>query len=156
MSVPERQSGAAAAFDLACRWLGRARLSETEVRARLTNLGFTELTVEKTADRLRELRFIDDCELARTRAQTLAARGYGDAWIERDLKGRGVPEEVVERAVAGLAPETDRASDWLERHGGGRDARAVWRTLLRRGFRPEDVECVLPAAGWDDDEWSAD
>ena len=54
MSAREQQSGVAAAFDLACRWLGRARLSETEVRARLANMGFTEPTVEKTVSRLRK------------------------------------------------------------------------------------------------------
>ena len=152
----ERQSGVDSAFDLACRWLGRARLSETEVRARLTKIGFSDPTVEKTVSRLGELRFIDDCELARTRAQTLAVRGYGDAWIEHDLRGRGLPEDVVESAVAVLAPEVDRVSDWVERHGGDRDARRLLRSLLGRGFRPEDAECVLSAAGWDDDEGPAD
>ena len=150
--VRGRQSGTDAAFDIACRWLGRARRSGKEVRARLSSLGFSLPTVEKTVCRLFELQFLDDCELARTRAQTLAVRGYGNAWIERDLKERGLPDELVESAIALLAPELERATDWIERHAGCRDARAAWRSLLRRGFRPEDAECLLNAAGGEDEE----
>lgn len=151
MGVREKQGGTAAAFDLACRWLGRARRSETEVRARLTGLGFSDQTVEKTVRRLRELHFVDDYELARTRAQTLAVRGYSNAWIERELGERGVSDDVVESGIAALAPELDRATDWLERHLGGRDSRAAWGLLLRRGFRPEDVESIVGLVGGGDD-----
>jgi len=152
MSVRGRHSGTGTAFDLACRWLGRARRSETEVRARLTSLGFSAPTVEKTVHRLCELQFLDDSELARTRAQTLAVRGYGNAWIERDLKERGLPDDLVESAILLLAPELERATDWIERHAGGRGARAAWRSLLRRGFREEDAECVLSAVAGGDEE----
>jgi SOS response regulatory protein OraA/RecX len=147
MSRRGRQSGTDTAFDLACRWLGRARRSEKEVRVRLSSLGFSLPTVEKTVCRLCELHFLDDGEFARTRAQALAVRGYGNAWIERDLKERGLPDELVESAIALLASDLDRATDWIERRAGGRAARAVCRSLLRRGFRPEDVECALSAAG---------
>ena len=152
MSVRERESGTRAAFDLACRWLGRARRSEAEVRGRLQQIGFGDPTVEKALDRLRELHFVDDYELAQTRAQALAVRGYANAWIQHDLQQRGLPEEAVEEALSILAPEIDRARKWVERCSGDRGRKAAWRSLLRRGFGPEDAERALRAAGGGADE----
>lgn len=152
MNARERQSGAAAAFDLACRLLGRTRRSEADVQARLTDLGFSAQAVEKAMCRLRELHFVDDRSLARTRAQELAVRGYGNAWIGRDLRERNLPDEVVDEALAVLEPESERARRWIERRLGDRGARTAWRSLLQRGFTPEDAECALRAAGYEDDE----
>ena len=84
------RSPAPTAFDLACRWLGRAPRSQAEIEAKLRHLGFSERAVDKAVRRLCELHYLDDEELARARTRNLAERGYGDLWIERDLERRGL------------------------------------------------------------------
>ena len=143
MTTGRQQRRPLTAFDVACRWLGHAPRSQVEVRARLTRLGFSEGAVVDALRRLCELGFIDDRDLASTRAQTLAARGYGDAWIEHDLVRRGLDGQVANSALAGLPSEEDRARAWVAERGGDRAAGTARRTLLRRGFTPESVDGVL-------------
>lgn len=138
------------AFDIACRWLARAARSRAEVSARLGQLGFSDRAVEQALRRLDELHFLDDQELARGRAGTLAVRGYGDPWIGRDLAQRGISEELIASTLATLPPETERARRWLAHRPAGREPRAAWHALLRRGFTADTVEAVLGPL--DDDE----
>ena len=85
---------------------------------------------------------VDDARLARTRAEALAERGYGDAAIRHRLAQEGLPEELVTGAVAGLAGEAERAARLVERRGTGiRTA----RYLAGRGFGEEAVEAALGA-----------
>jgi SOS response regulatory protein OraA/RecX len=109
--------------------------------------------VEDAVTRLRSQRFVDDGRLAAGRAGTLAARGYGDGWIRADLRQRGVPGGDVESALAVLSPESVRAAEWLERHGGKRDRRMAWRALLQRGFSADTADSIVgdpDAEGWPD------
>jgi regulatory protein len=147
--VRERSKRTLTAFDVACRWLARAPRSEGEVRARLSGLGFSDRAVDDALNALRTRRYVDDEELGRARARTLAERGYGDAWIVQDLGRRGLVDDVVERSLAPLAPESERAREWLGRRSRGRaDQEAgadvdVWRLLLQRGFTEDTVESVV-------------
>jgi hypothetical protein len=59
------------------------------------------------------------------RAERLAERGYGDAYIRADLERRGLP---VDGALATLEPESERTVRFEDRG-------AAW--LARRGFASE-------------------
>ena len=59
------------------------------------------------------------------RAERLAERGYGDAYIRADLERRGLP---VDGALTTLEPESERSSRFAHRG-------AAW--LARRGFASE-------------------
>jgi SOS response regulatory protein OraA/RecX len=86
---------------------------------------------------------VDDRRVALVRAESLAGRGYGDEAIRHRLRAEGLAEEVAEEAVAGLAPECERAGPLVERRGvGPRTA----RYLAGRGFGEEAVEAALGAA----------
>lgn len=142
------------AFDLSCRWLARRPHSELELRRRLEALGFSGGAVDKAVRRLQDLRFLDDDGLARSRGALLAERGYGDAWIQRDLEQRGLPAEAIGRALGELEPEGRRAEQWLQRRRPRGSPEARWRALLQRGFRPETAEDTLGSpAPVDDDGW---
>ena len=65
--------------------------------------------------------------LDRPTARTLARRGYGDEAIRFTLEEEGFAGEALEEALAGLAPEAERARALL---AAGRSAR--W--LAARGF----------------------
>lgn len=141
----ERPGRSVTAYDLACRWLSRAARSEAEIRLRLTRMGFSARAVDDSLRRLRDHRFVDDQQLARNRAQVLARRGYGDAWITNDLLQRGLSEGVVDRALAELPQETTRATAWLDQGGVRRGSRPAWRLLVQRGFSTDTAEEVAGA-----------
>jgi len=79
-------------------------------------------TRRETLDHLERLGYLDDARTAATRAERLAERGYGDAYIRADLERRGLPSE---EAMSLLEPEAERAARFAERG-------LAW--LSRRGF----------------------
>jgi len=113
------------ALDAAVRALRAADRSRSELDERLAARGFGAEEREAALDELQRLGYLDDGRVARLRAERLAERGYGDAYIEADLVRRGLP---AEDALAGLQPEAERAS----RQAGKGEA---W--LSRRGFAPD-------------------
>jgi SOS response regulatory protein OraA/RecX len=83
---------------------------------------------------------VDDARFALLRAQSLAARGYGDEAILHDLAGRGIQGDGAAVAVAALDPERARAAAVAARLGRSRRTAAL---LARRGFDPDSVEAVI-------------
>jgi len=88
------------------------------------------------------LGYLDDSRMAANRASALAERGYGDEAIRFDLEGRGVDDELVDDAIAGLEPEAERASRIADRRGPG--ARTV-RALAAKGFSADSIETAVGA-----------
>jgi SOS response regulatory protein OraA/RecX len=119
------------------RDLSRARLEE-RLRRRRPGSGAAEEAVAT----LEEAGLLDDARLAHTRAQGLAARGWGDAAVAARLGQEGLPAEDVRAAVAELLPEEERARAVA---GSAPDRRRAWALLARRGFSPESAEAALGA-----------
>ena len=111
--------------EAAVRALRAADRSRAELDARLERQGFGGDERRRALDELERLGYVDDERTAGLRAQRLADRGYGDAYIRADLEHRGLP--AVE-ALAGIEPEPERARRFA---GKGH----AW--LARRGFAPE-------------------
>ena len=128
-------------LDVAAALLRRAPLSEAELTARLVAKGYRPETATTTVARCRELGYLGDAAFAEDRARALRRRGAGREKIAADLAGRGVPEPLVERAIADSL-DGERESVWarrvLDRAGEGRGGPRAWRLLASRGF-PEDV-----------------
>ena len=114
------------AEDVALRALRAADRSRSELDARLEQRGFAADDRRQALDDLERLGYLDDDRTAETRAQRLAERGYGDAYIRADLERRGLPAET---ALARLEPEPERASRFSARG-------PAW--LARRGFAQQD------------------
>jgi SOS response regulatory protein OraA/RecX len=107
---------------------------------RLTRAGVPAVARDEALETLERLGLVDDARMAASRAGSLAERGFGDAAIRHDLEREGVEGELVEQALAGLAPERDRARAVVERRGEGpRTAR--W--LAAKGFDPSSFEEAL-------------
>jgi regulatory protein len=111
--------------DLALRALRAADRSRAELDARLARQGIDDDERRLTLDELERLGYLDDSRTASLRAERLAARGYGDAYIRADLERRGLP---AEEAIAALEPESERAARFADKGSG-------W--LARRGFALE-------------------
>lgn len=129
------------ALRYAARALGRRDLTRRELDARLARAGFREPERSSAGETLARVGALDDERLARSRAAQLAARGHGDAAIRWDLEHRGIAVEQVDRALAELEAEGERASRIVDDRGAGP---ATARLLARRGFSDE---VVASAAG---------
>ena len=124
------------AIDAAARLLRHADRSRSELEQRLAAKGIEPEAVQEALDTLVRVGILDDARTAALRAERLAERGYGDAWIRAELERRSLP---VEDALAELEAEHQRAARILERKG----VNAAW--LARRGFDPEVVAAVAGA-----------
>jgi SOS response regulatory protein OraA/RecX len=113
------------AEDVALRALRAADRSRDELDVRLERQGFDLAERRRALDELERLGYLDDERTAALRAERLADRGYGDAYIRADLERRGLP---VDAAIARLEPEPERAATFA-------DKGAAW--LARRGFATE-------------------
>lgn len=117
------------------RDLSRARLEE-RLRRRVAGSGVADEAVAT----LEQAGLVDDARLACTRAQALAARGWGDAAVAARLGQEGLPNEAVRAALAGLPLEEERARAVAS---SAPDRRRAWALLTRRGFSPESAEAAL-------------
>jgi SOS response regulatory protein OraA/RecX len=110
---------------VALRALSAADRSRAELDARLERRGFDGAERQQALDELERLGYLDDVRTAALRAERLADRGYGDAYIRSDLEHRGLP---TDDALAAIEPERER----IERFATKGQA---W--LARRGFASE-------------------
>lgn len=128
------------ALALAARALRRSELSRETVATKLQAAGSAPAARRAALETLERLGLVDDVRVAAARAETLAARGYGDAAIVADLARRGVADGPAARAVQALAPEADRAALVAARRGMSPKTAAY---LARRGFGEEAIETAL-------------
>jgi len=143
-----RELRRAEALRIATRALWARDLSTRRLGERLARAAVSPATAADSVAALTRAGLVDDARLARTRAEELAERGYGDAAIRHRLDREGVPDELVAEAVAALGGETERAARLIERRGTGiRTA----RYLTGRGFGEEAVEAALGAGFGQDD-----
>ena len=89
---------------------------------------------------------VDDRRFAERRAETLAARGAGDALIAHDLAKAGVARDVVADAIRALEPEHERARRIVAKRGAS--AKSA-RYLAGKGF-PDDLVRAAVAHGHDE------
>ena len=133
----------AEALAVAGRALRRQDLSERGIAERLARASVAPAAVEESLAVLSRAGLVDDARFARTRAGSLAERGYGDAAIRYDLERQGVDSELVQQALDSLEGEGERARRLVERRGPG--ARTA-RYLAAKGFG----EGAAEAAGGED------
>jgi regulatory protein len=129
------------ATELALRSLRHRNRSRHELSQRLQQAGIEPDEREATLDRLTEAGLVSDERFAEDRARTLAQRGAGDRLIRQDLRRQGIDHESVERAIALLETEDERANRIFERRGA--DAKAI-RYLAGKGFGREILERLGP------------
>ena len=126
--------------DVAARALQHRDRSRADVAARLEKAGVGEDEREAALDTLERIGYVDDSRFAQSRAESLAARGRGDALIRDDLEGGGIGSQAIEGALASLEPEAERARGIVATKG--RSA-ATARYLARNGFSEDSVEAAV-------------
>jgi SOS response regulatory protein OraA/RecX len=132
------------ALTVASRTLRHRDVPERAVAARLERARVPAAARGEALDALVRAGVVDDERFSVGRARALAERGYGDAAIRWRLEHEGLAAELVERAVAALEPERDRARRLVARRGSV-TKRGEW--LARRGFGEEAIESALAGPG---------
>jgi regulatory protein len=128
------------ALAVATRALARRDFSERGLRERLRRAGITSSEAEEALSALLRAGLVNDARFALSRAESLAERGKGNAAIRYDLEQRGLAADEIERALASLEPERERAERVIARRGGGP---ATARLLAGRGFAEDAVEAAV-------------
>jgi SOS response regulatory protein OraA/RecX len=134
-----RELRRAEALGVAVRALRHRDLSRARLEQRLLERGAGGEARSEALAALERAGLVDDGRVAAGRAVGLAGRGFGDAAIRHTLEQEGLAPEHVETALADLAPESERAREWLERRGPG--AKTL-RWLAAKGFDPAALEEV--------------
>jgi SOS response regulatory protein OraA/RecX len=130
------------ALAAASRALRGRDLATAELEKRLERAGVAPAPRAETLAVLDRAGLVDDRRFAADRAEALAARGYGDAWIRLDLERRGIADEVAEDAIGRLEGERGRLERIMARRGGGPRVAGI---LARRGFGEDAVEAAANA-----------
>jgi len=135
-----------AAFESAARLLRHRDLASADLDRRLADRGFDEAERAAAIATLTRTGVLDDGRFATDRARTLAERGAGDRFIHHDLAHAGIGRELIETAVGGLEPESERARRVVARRGA---SPRTARYLAAKGYSEDAVRVAVAHA---DDE----
>jgi len=128
------------ALAVALRALRYRDQSRRRLEQRLARRGVRAEARNGALEALEWTGLVDDGRVAAARAHALAERGYGDGAIRFALEAEGLGAADVEAALAGLAPETERARALLEQRGCS--AKSL-RWLAGKGFDATALEDVV-------------
>jgi regulatory protein len=143
---PEDPDSSKAAYFRALRWLTARELSESQVRTRLADRGYTETAIGPALERLIQDRTIDDRRAATTVARTEArVRRHGPRRVMGKLIAMKIARDLAREVVKDLFGETDEQElleTTLERRLRGKperlkdpkERRKLLGYLVRQGF----------------------
>lgn len=132
----------------------RAR-SEKELRVKLKEKGFDEAIVGEVAERLRELKFLDDESFAVQWARNLGVdKLFGNRKIALSLREKGIPPPLIEKAIDEVrreVSESDAIMTWIRKRRtahdimemGVREKRRLAGSLMGKGFPPDLIFYLL-------------
>jgi regulatory protein len=136
--------------------------SEHEMRIRLTDAGFDDAVVERTAVRLVDLKLLDDRAFALQWVEERGrVKGRAPEALIVELAAKGIPRELAEEALVAAGIEEEAQARRVAARLVGKVAHkalpeqgaALMTMLVRRGFSEEAAEVgarsALPPEGWD-------
>jgi regulatory protein len=158
--APERESTRSSrrAENVAIATLTRHDASEGEVRAKLVAKGLEEDDVEAELERLRRVGLIDDAAFAaRVVASLRERKGLGDQAIRSTLRGRLVPQGVIDEVLVEQAEDEETTEARLQEAADDRARRLGSLTravadrrltayLMRKGYSGSSVRTAVRAA----------
>ena len=146
------------AWDAALRLLGVRARSRHEMRERLVGRGFAPEEIEATMARLDEWKLLDDAEFAGEWVRSRhAGSGRGRLALKRELRTKGIADDVAAEALEAIDPEAEReiarrlaekkltfTAEELDDHATRTKAyRRLAGALGRRGFPPDVITSVV-------------
>jgi regulatory protein len=159
MPMDKSKSSDSKAFSAALRLLTRRDRSETELRQKLEQFGFSLSAIDTAVEKCREYNYLDDRRYATERARSLMRTGRGvGRKISLDLHRRGIDETLVQHAIAAAEEEFPPASllqDQLQRRfpdfdyatADQRERRRVIGFFQHRGFNLGEIFDIIKNGG---------
>jgi regulatory protein len=141
-SCPEGLQGVRAA---AVALLARRDWASPELRAKLESLGHSTGAVESTLSALMQERLLDDGRYAQGQVISRSERGQGPLRIGEHLRGVGLPDALIEAALAGGPDWSELAREVRQRRFGPERPRTRTelarqaRFLQYRGFSSDEI-----------------
>ena len=139
-----RELRRAEALDAALGSLRHRDHTRASLAQRLERRGVPEPERERAVETVARAGLVDDARFAHGRAAALAGRGAGNDLITADLERHGLARELVEAALAGLEPESERALRVIERRG---RSQKTLRFLAGKGFTSESLDDLIADLG---------
>ncbi|GAA2754494.1 regulatory protein RecX [Amnibacterium kyonggiense] len=155
---PEPTRASKRAENVAIAALTRHDASEGELRAKLVAKGLEPEDVEAELDRLRSVGLVDDAAFAERLVSRLRDRkGLGDQAIRSTLRGRLVPQDVVDAVLAEQVEDEEVAADRLQSVADDRARRLgslaydvaerrLTAYLMRKGYSGSSVRAAVRSA----------
>jgi regulatory protein len=152
---PEDPDSSKAAYFRALRWLSARELSETQVRSRLAEKGYTDTAIKPAVERLLQDRTLDDRRAATAVARTEArVRRHGPHRVMGKLMAMGIDRDLAKDIVRELFGEEDaqailektldiRLRGNVERLSDPRERRKILAYLVRQGFSASDASAAI-------------
>lgn len=131
------------------RMVGARAHSRSELVKKLEGRGFSSEIIEKTADTLERIGFLNDGDYAVSYAKSSAARGKSARAVEYELKNRGVDADTVQKTIENLPPPDDALDRLIRTRMRAKplDTREerdkLCAFLARRGFSWEDIKSAV-------------
>jgi regulatory protein len=121
-----------------------ATASAAELRSFLERKRVEPAAIEDAVEELTAAGFVDDARYARRFAEDKRElERWGSERIARDLRRRGIPPDLIERALDNQDPDSELSTALLllEKRlpppRDDRDRERAWRFLIRRGYGAE-------------------
>jgi regulatory protein len=142
-------------FAAALRLLTRRDRTETELRQKLEQFGFSLPAIEAAIEKCREYNYLDDNRYAKERARALMRTGRGvGIKIMLDLRRRGIDEIIAQQALEAAETEFsayDLLREQLNRRfssfnyatADNRERQRVIGFFQRRGFLLEQIFAII-------------
>jgi regulatory protein len=139
----------------AFRLLAARTRSEKELRSKLKEKGFDETVIGEVTARFLELKYLDDESFAGQWARNLGVNKLlGDRRIALSLQEKGIPQPLIEEAIAGLRreiSETEAILKWIRKKVRSRnilklddgEKRRLAGSLMGKGFPPDLIFNML-------------
>ena len=123
-------------------------MSAGELRRKLMQKGADQEHARKAADRLLELRVLDEGAYAAMVVRHYAAKGYGRRRVEAELSRRELPRELWAEALEELPDSREQLDELVKKRLGAAplDSAGLQKlagSLLRRGYGWEEVRAAI-------------
>ncbi|MDZ7262353.1 MAG: RecX family transcriptional regulator [candidate division KSB1 bacterium] len=143
-----------AAKDRALHFLTHRARSEKEVRDKLNEVGYDPPIVDWAIAELKRLKLLDDVQFAVSFARSkMVTRPAGEHLLRRELKLKGIPDELIEKAIVEAYLEksqrevaqelAEKRSQQYKNLDPQKARKRIADFLLRRGFDWEVVSEVI-------------
>ena len=145
-----------AAYEKCAFLLGMRSRTEAQLSRSLSESGYTPEIVARVLAQLRQAHYVDDTAFCQSWIRRRMDAGIGLSRIRMELRQKGIPAEVLERALLEATDDEERLSDGLMRAArralrrydldDPRQRQNCIASLLRRGFsyaQAKDALCAL-------------